>query len=59
MRHPHGHPPDPGPRVQPRAEGAEGAIVGGQRESGESEGCAEELAAWVEHGLLDHLVRPN
>jgi len=29
----------------------EGAIVGGQRESGESECRPEELGAWVEHTI--------
>ena len=32
--------PDAGPRVQPRAESPEGAIIGGAREPGESEGCS-------------------
>ena len=37
----------------------EGAVVGGQRESCESECCAKELAAWVAHGALDHPIRPH
>ena len=26
---------------------------------GEPDGCLEELASLVEHGLLDHLIRPS
>src|SRR5437870_9347302 len=46
--HPHSDVSNPSPRVQPRAERVEGAVVGGQRESGEPE-----------HGLLDNLIRPS
>src|SRR5207245_10962510 len=49
----------PRPRVQSRTERVEGAVVGGQRESGEPDGCPEELAALVEHALLDDLVCPQ
>jgi hypothetical protein len=28
-------------------------------EPSEAEGCSQELAALVEHGLFDHLVRPQ
>jgi hypothetical protein len=52
--HPDGDVPDPGPRVEPRAESVERAIVRGQKESGESEYRPQALAAWVEHALLDH-----
>ena len=42
--HPHSDVSNPSPRVQPRAERVESAVVGGQRESGEPDGCLEELA---------------
>jgi hypothetical protein len=56
--HPHGDVPYPGPRVP--------ATCGEPRESGrrrdakpgEAECCSQEVAALVEHALLDHLVRP-
>jgi hypothetical protein len=48
---------DPSPRVQPRAESVEGAVRRGHGTPGESKCCPEELAALVEHPLLDHLVR--
>jgi hypothetical protein len=41
--------PDPGPRVQPCAEGVGGAVVGGQWQSGESYCCPDELAALIKH----------
>jgi len=50
---------DPGPRVEPRAESPQGAVVGRAREAGEAEGCSQELAALVEHGLFDYLVSPQ
>jgi len=31
----------------------------GARKPGETKGCSQELAAWVEHALLDDLVRPQ
>ena len=49
-RHPNREPSDTGPRVEPRAESPEGAVIGWARESGEAEGCPEELAALVDSG---------
>ena len=46
---------DATPRIQPGAKGVHGAIVGGQRESGEAEGCPEELAALVEHASVHQI----
>ena len=51
--------PMAGPGVEPGAEGVEGAVVRWHRTSGEAECCSQELAALVEHGLLDHVVRPQ
>jgi hypothetical protein len=36
----------------------EGAVIRGHRAPDEADSSTEELAALVEHGLLDHLVRP-
>ena len=36
----------------------QGAIVGGHGEPGEAECRSQELAAFVEHALLDNLIRP-
>jgi hypothetical protein len=58
-RHPDCDAADAGPGVQPGAERPEGAVVGRAREPGEAECCSQELAALVEHVLLDHLVRPQ
>jgi hypothetical protein len=58
-RHADRYSSDAGPRVEPRAESVEGAIVGWARESGEAGGCSQELAALVEHALLDHVVGPS
>ena len=58
-RHADRYSSDAGPRVEPRAESVEGAIVGWARESGEAAGCSQELAALVEHALLDHVVGPS
>jgi hypothetical protein len=55
-RHPHGDVPDPGPGVEPGAERPEAKVIGRAREPGEAEGCSQDLAAWVEHGLLNRLV---
>jgi hypothetical protein len=55
---PHGDVPNPGPRVEPRTQSMEGAVVRGQRAPGESECRNEQSAALVEHGLLDDLIRP-
>ncbi len=49
---------DSDPRVEPRTESRKGAVVGGHRAPRESECCSQELAALLEHALLDHLVRP-
>jgi len=54
--HPHGHSPDAGPRVQPGTQRPESAVIRGQRKRGKSDCCPQELAAWVEDGLFDHLV---
>src|SRR5262245_53630953 len=51
------HVTDAGPGGEPGAQGPEGAVVGGQRAPGEAECRSKELAALVEHGLLDDLVR--
>jgi hypothetical protein len=48
--------PEPGPRVQPRAESPEGTVVRRSRKPGEAERRHQELAALVEHGLLDDLI---
>src|SRR5262249_18439386 len=48
--HPGGDPADAGPRVEPRAQRPERAVVRGQRAPGEAERRPEELAALVEHG---------
>ena len=56
--HPDGDVADARPRVEPGAERSERAVVRGQRAPGEAESCPQELAAWVEHGLLDHLIGP-
>jgi len=50
-------PPDARPRIEVRAESVEPAMMGRARKSDEAECCSEELAALVEHGLLDHVVR--
>ena len=57
--HPHRDMSNPGPRVQPRAESAERAVIRGHGTLGEADSHTEELAAWVEHGLLDHMIRPD
>jgi hypothetical protein len=52
-------------RPMPAQESSQGpqrperAIAGGHGARSESGYCAEELAALVEHGLLDDLVRPE
>jgi len=56
--HPHGHPSDSGPRIQPRAEGVERTVIRGHGAPGEAERRHEKSAALVEHALFDHLVRP-
>ena len=54
--HSDGHVADAGPRVQLRAKRPERSVVRGHGTSSESDCCPEELAAWVEHALLDDLV---
>jgi hypothetical protein len=55
--HPYRYSSDACPRIQPCAKCPQGAVVGGHRAPGEANSRAQELAAWVEHGLLDDLVR--
>jgi hypothetical protein len=55
-RHADGDPPDASPGVEPGPQRPE--VVGRARKSGEAECCSQELAALVEHALLDDLVRP-
>ena len=50
--------PIPDQGVEPGPERVARAIVRRHRAPGEAEGCSQELAALVEHGLLDDLVRP-
>jgi hypothetical protein len=50
---------DAGPGVEPGPQRPERSVVGEHRTPGESDCCAEELAALVEHALLDDLVRPE
>jgi hypothetical protein len=57
--HPDGDVADAGPGVERGAEPVQRAIVGGLREPREAECCSQELAAWVEHGLLDDLIGPQ
>ena len=57
VRHADCDPADAGPRVEPGAERPEGSVIRRSREGGESECCSEELAALVEHALLDDLAR--
>ena len=58
VRHADRDPPDAGPGVEPGAQRPERAVVRGHRVPGEADSSTRELAALVEHGLLDHLVRP-
>jgi hypothetical protein len=55
--HAHGDVADVGPGVEPAARRTERAIVRGHRARGEAKCCSQELAAWVEHGLFNYLVR--
>src|SRR5438445_4200816 len=57
--HPHCDMPDPGPRVEPGPERVERAIVRGHGAPGEAECRDEEPSTLIEHGLVDHLVRPQ
>jgi hypothetical protein len=50
---------DAGPGVEPGPQRPERSVVGEHRTPGESDCCAEELAALVEHALLDDLVCPE
>jgi hypothetical protein len=49
----------PAPRVEPAAERVECPVVRGHGAPGEAECCSQELAALVEHALLDDLSRPQ
>src|SRR4030095_3723886 len=55
--HPDGNMPDPGPGVEPGSQRMERAVVRRPGKPGEAERCSQELAALVEHALLDDLVR--
>src|SRR4029450_1793300 len=48
---------DAGPRVKPRAQRPECSVVRRHRAPGEPDRSTQKLAALVEHGLLDGLVR--
>src|SRR5262249_14705044 len=56
-RHPNGSVADAYPRVEPRAQSPERALIGGHGAPSEAEGCSQESGALVEHGLFDDLVR--
>src|SRR5262249_46901868 len=56
--HPSGHAPDTSPRVEPGPERPESVVVRGTWEPSEPDCCSRELAALVEHGLFDQLIRP-
>jgi hypothetical protein len=43
---------DAGPGVEPGAQRVQRAVIRGHGAPGEAERRSEELAAWVEHGLL-------
>ncbi len=47
--HPHRDVTNPGPRVQPRAEGVQRSVIRGHRERGKSDGSTQESSALVEH----------
>ena len=51
--------PDARPRVEPGTQPPECTVVGEHGESGETDCCTEELAALVEHALLDDLISPR
>jgi hypothetical protein len=57
VRHPHGDASDAGPRVEPEAQRPERQVVRGPGKPGEADSRTQELAALVEHALVDHLVR--
>jgi hypothetical protein len=48
---------DAGPGIEPSAECPEGAVVRGHGQSGEPDSRTKELAALVEHGLVDDVIR--
>jgi hypothetical protein len=54
----HGDVADAGPGVGASPQCPERAVVRGHREPGEADSSTQELAALVEHALLDDLVRP-
>ena len=43
--------------VEPGPQRPEGSVIRRSREPGEAERCPQKLAALVEHGLFDHLIR--
>jgi len=50
--HPDRDSANPIPGIQVAPEGPEGTVIGGHGAASESDGCTEDLATWVEHGLL-------
>jgi len=50
--------PNDTPGVQPSAKCPEGPVIRGHGARDEPDSSTQELATGVEHGLLDHLVRP-
>ena len=52
--HPHCDVADAGSGVEPGAQRPERAVARGHGARGESYGCTEELAALVEHALVNH-----
>jgi hypothetical protein len=57
VRHAHDNVADAGPGVEPGAQRPECSVVRRHRAPGEADSRTQELAALVEHALLDHLVR--
>jgi hypothetical protein len=49
-------PADAGPGVEPGAQDVKGMVI--RRKPDEAKGRSQELAALVDHALLDHLIRP-
>ena len=59
VSHTDGDPTDAGPGVEPRAERPESVVIRWPLKPGETECCSQEPSALVEHGLLNHLIRPQ
>jgi len=55
--HSHGYSPNTIPGIQVAPEGPECSVIREHRTSTEPDGCTQELAALVEHALLDDVVR--